>query len=142
MVDAVGSGLDRDDRGPKRGAATNGGAGKAGMSWLVLSSAPLSEEYRTRLLENFDEHLVFTHLAEIRRQSPLAALKRLRAAATQTCYLAIEDDSSRAVLPILQAIGSATWPRRMRLINADLSTSGLSSARFPFAVAATLSATP
>src|SRR5260370_40663877 len=111
------------------------------MSSLVLSSAPLSEEYRNRLLENFDEHLVFTHLAEIRRQSPLAALKRLRAAQTQTGLLEIEDDRSRAVLPILQAIGSATWPRRMRLINADLSTSGLSSARFPFAVAATLSAT-
>ena len=110
------------------------------MSSLVLSSAPLSEEYRNRLLEDFDEHLVFTHLAEIRRQSPLAALKRLRAAATQTCYIAIEDDSSRAVLPILRAIGSATWPRRMRLIHEDFSISGLSSARFPFAVAATLSA--
>ena len=110
------------------------------MTSLVLSSAPLSEDYRKRLLDTVDEQLVFTHLAEIRRQSPLAALKRLRAAATQTCYIAIEDDSSRAVLPILHAIGSATWPRRLRLIHEDLSTSRLSSARFPLAVAAIFSA--
>jgi len=111
------------------------------MTSLVLSSAPLSEEYRKRLQGAFGENLAFTHLAEIRRQPPLAALKRLRAAATEHCYIAIEDDSSSAVLPILQAIGSATWPRRLQLIHADLSTSALSHARLPLAAAATVSAT-
>jgi glycosyltransferase involved in cell wall biosynthesis len=111
------------------------------MTSLVLSSAPLSEEYRHRLVGMLGKHLVFAHLAEVRRQPPLATLRHLRAAAAEGCYIAIEDDSSRAVLPILQAIGSATWPRRLQLIHEDLSTSGVSSARFPLAVAATLSAT-
>jgi len=111
------------------------------MTSLVLSSAPLSEQYRDRLHETLGEQLVFTHLAEIRRQPPLAALKSLRAAATERCYIAIEDDSSSAVLPILEAISSATWPRRAQLIHGDLSTSALSRTRLPLAVAATLSAT-
>lgn len=110
------------------------------MSSVVLSSTPLSQEYRSRLQETIGGQLVFTHLAEIRRQPLREALRRLRAASAAGCYIAIEDDSSRALLPILQAIGSTTWPRTMRLVHEDLSTSGLSRARVPFAIAATVSA--
>lgn len=111
------------------------------MTSLVLSSAPLSEEYRSRLRQRVREDLIFKHLAEIRRQPPVAALKSLRAAATQSCYIAIEDDSSWAVLPILQTIGSATWPSRLQLVRKDLSQSKMSRARIPIAVAMTLLAT-
>jgi glycosyltransferase involved in cell wall biosynthesis len=110
------------------------------MTSLVVSSAPLSELYRERLRETVGGQLVFTHLAEIRRQSPLRAIKRLRESSGAGCYIAIEEESSRALLPILQALGSATWPRKLWLVREDLSKSALSPIRLPLAIAATLSA--
>lgn len=111
------------------------------MTSLVLSSAPLSQGYRNRLQEAFGKQMIFMHLAEIRRQRPLEALRHLRAAAAAGCYIAIEDDSSVAVLPILQALASVTWPRKLSLVHKDLTTSRVSHMRVPLAIAATLSAT-
>ena len=106
------------------------------MTSLVLSSAPLSEEFRTRIRERLDEDLAFTYVAEIRRQPLFAALRRLRSTATERCYIAMEDDSSAAVLPLLHALASATLPRRLQLIRQDLSLAPLSPVQLPPAAAA------
>jgi glycosyltransferase involved in cell wall biosynthesis len=86
----------------------------------ALIAYPLSQRYREALEAALSTRPEYLRLPELRRLSVrelLATLARLKA---DRVFLPLEDQTSRVILPVLQAMASLTRARRIEVIDADL----------------------
>lgn len=96
-------------------------------SVVVLAPYPISRAFQHRLEEQFGDGVLYLNLAALRRLPMFTLLRTLRGYRGAGFVLAFEDPSSRAVLPILQAIAAIAGAANVTEITADRTPSAVSS---------------
>jgi len=92
----------------------------------VLSTYPLSLPYRTELEKRAGQQFEYLTVSDLRlRSSFLGMLGRLFALRGPEMRVAIEDESSRALLPILSLLAATTRARRLIVVEEDQTTRAL-----------------
>src|SRR6266481_6442412 len=91
----------------------------------ILSSYPLSLQYRGRLEADVTPSFYFS-ISELRQLGAWKALRKLFALRVDHLYIALEDEGSRAVLPVLQVMAGFTLARSIRVITPELERSPVS----------------
>src|SRR2546430_15099944 len=93
----------------------------------VLSTYPLSKEFRARLEDGIQVSPLYLSIAELRQRSAWKALNMLLSLRVDILFLATEDASGSAALPILQLLSGVTRARSVRLINPQRTQSSVST---------------
>jgi glycosyltransferase involved in cell wall biosynthesis len=84
---------------------------------IVLSNYPLSRAYQESLSEALGVLPQFIAASELRRNSVLSLVGRLFSIRGAALYVATEDESSRALLPMLCMLASMSRVRRLHTID-------------------------
>jgi glycosyltransferase involved in cell wall biosynthesis len=87
----------------------------------ALINQPLSEGFRARFEQRVGAAPEYWRLPELRRLSLRSLLKTIAAARPVRLFLPLEDEGSRTLLPILQAIAALTRARAIEIVYPDLS---------------------
>jgi glycosyltransferase involved in cell wall biosynthesis len=87
---------------------------------FLLTAYPLSHEFRERLADELGGEAEALSLPELRRLRPGALWRVLRPLRGRACLIPLEDPSSRAVLPLLQAVALAALPSSIEVVHPDL----------------------
>jgi glycosyltransferase involved in cell wall biosynthesis len=95
----------------------------------VLTSYGLSREFEKSLSGLLQPDSVRLSLAELRQLPLMQMLKRLRSVRAKHLYLPTEDDSSRALLPVMTLIASFTRAKEIVLVDQGLRRERISRAR-------------
>jgi len=74
----------------------------------ALTVYPLSNSFKGRLEHALTAAPVYLSLADLRSKSPMDAVKRLRSLKGARLVLPIEDENSRAILPVLTAMAAVS----------------------------------
>lgn len=90
-------------------------------SALVISSYPLSGEFRSRAALTAGRDAEFVTVADIRAKGVARWLRRSWGARPRPVYIAIESESSRALLPALAVLATALHGAPIRVIDPDAS---------------------
>jgi glycosyltransferase involved in cell wall biosynthesis len=86
----------------------------------ALIAAPLSLAFRRSFEEAVGDRPEYLTVAELRRLRPGAAVRQLLRNRGGTCYLPIEDETSSAILPVLQAVALIGAPRSIEVVDPNL----------------------
>ena len=86
----------------------------------VLSNYPLSTPYRASLEERIAAVPQYLVVSELRQTSFTALLRRLIASRGKALYVAMEDESSRALLPVLSMLAAITRVRELHWVDGGL----------------------
>jgi len=86
----------------------------------ALTLYPLSQEFQQRLEQSLGYTPQYLHLAELRRLPKLKLLLRLRSLRAQHLVLPLEDENSRVLLPILEAIAAFSDAQSIEAIAPNL----------------------
>ena len=96
----------------------------------VLSTYPLSQQYRAELERRAGGPFEYLTVSDLRLRSSFAGmLRRLFALRGPELRVAIEDESSRALLPILALLAGITRSRRLFIVEEDHTTRSLGRLR-------------
>ncbi len=95
----------------------------------VLSNYPLSSPFRRSLEERIAATPQYLVVSELRRSSLGALLRRLMEARGRALYVATEDESSRALLPVLSMLGALSRVRDLHWVDGNLEIRSLRRVR-------------
>lgn len=96
------------------------------MTVLALTAYPLSTGFRERFEAEIGVTPSYLNIAQLRRLPPAELLRRLRPRGATACFIPLEDEGSRAILPMLQAVAALTTAREIQLVGPDLSRTRVS----------------
>ncbi len=96
---------------------------------VVLSNYPLSRAFKQRLEERYGSAFRLINVAELRQVSLWNLLSQLRAIRTSCLSVATEDESSTALLPILELMAVLTRATHLQTLDANLQTKPFNRAR-------------
>jgi glycosyltransferase involved in cell wall biosynthesis len=99
---------------------------RSGNSY-VLSTYPLSKEFRTRLEDDIQVSPLYLSIADLRQRSAWRVLNTLLSLGADTLFLAMEDESGSGALPILQILAFVTRAHSVQLINPQVTRSSVSN---------------
>lgn len=85
----------------------------------ALTGSPLSQDFQRRIEKLFGVTPQYIRLSELRRLPLLQMLRELRALRGERIFIPIEDESSRAILPVLRGVAAITPTRRIEIIYPD-----------------------
>lgn len=91
------------------------------MKALALTAYPLSTDYRERFEAAIMTQPEYLSLAQLRRLPLREFLRSLRSHGATSCFLPLEDEGSRAIVPMLQAVATLTSARTIEIVAPDLS---------------------
>ncbi|HVZ37429.1 MAG TPA: hypothetical protein VG963_33645, partial [Polyangiaceae bacterium] len=86
----------------------------------VLSNYPLSSPYRASLEKQVAGSPEYIVVSELRQKSIRTLLKRMLGTRGESLYVAMEDESSQALLPVLSMLAAATRVRRLHWVDGKL----------------------
>lgn len=89
-------------------------------SQIVLTNYPLSKGFRDRLGGQLGDHPRYVNVSDLRQRSlwgMISALLRMRA---DRALVAVDDESSRAILPVLKLLAALIRARRLCIVDANL----------------------
>ncbi|NEP13087.1 MAG: glycosyltransferase family 4 protein [Symploca sp. SIO2C1] len=86
----------------------------------ALTVYPLSQEFQQRLEKSVGYTPQYLHLAELRRLPLVELILKLRSLGAQDFFLPLEDENSKVLLPILQAIAAFSDARSIEAIAPNL----------------------
>ncbi len=87
---------------------------------VALTAHPLSADYRRRLEAAIGVEPEYVTLSHLRRESPATILRTLGRLQRRACFLPLEDQASRVVLPVLEAVASTLRPRSLEVVGPEL----------------------
>jgi glycosyltransferase involved in cell wall biosynthesis len=87
---------------------------------FALTPYPLSADFRARVERSLNLQPTYLNLPQLRRLPPGEMLRALRALSGKPCFLLLEDDGSRALLPILEVMTTLARARPIEVIDAEL----------------------
>lgn len=93
------------------------------MTAYVLSGYPLSRPYREALRSHIEGDLQPVLLQELRQAGAISALRALRSLSGDALYVAMEDPSSVAMLPVLRIAAALTRVRNRFVVDDALRVS-------------------
>jgi glycosyltransferase involved in cell wall biosynthesis len=85
----------------------------------ALTGSPLSRDYQQRLEELIGATPEYVRLSELRGLPLPQMLRELRTLRGERLLIPIEDDSSRAILPVLRGVAALTPTRRIDVVYPD-----------------------
>jgi len=106
----------------------------------ALASSPLSSSYVAAFETSAGTKPRYLYLAELRRLPLLEMVRVLRSLRNGPIYLLIEDEDSRAVLPILKTAGALAGAKSVIAVGPDLSRQHVSRIESARSLAALLAA--
>jgi glycosyltransferase involved in cell wall biosynthesis len=86
----------------------------------ALTVYPLSNAFRLRLTNALTTEPVYLSLTELRQLSPMKAVARLRTMGDGCLVIPIEDQGSRAILPVLKAVAAMSNARAVEVRDHNL----------------------
>lgn len=95
------------------------------MMRYILSNYPLSNGYRAQVRGRFGE-VAWGTVSELRQVSFSSFLRRLFAIRCDELYVAFEDESSKALIPIMQILATVTRSRELFLMDENQETTRIS----------------
>ena len=90
------------------------------MSIIVLSSYPLTKEFKGRLSEILETTPEYQELAKLRQMPVMAILRELWNMRGPQLVVPLEDPTSASILPIMRLLASLTRARRLSVLHYDL----------------------
>lgn len=93
---------------------------------VVLSAYPLSRTFRERLEPSLGRPIEYLDLAKLRARGVRSSIRMLRAHAGGNWSLALEDETTAALMPFLAASAALAQPASLEVVRGDLSRSRLS----------------
>ena len=96
----------------------------------LLLGHPVSSRFLQGLQSKFDGQFNTLSLQKLRQLGVLDMIKKLRAEVKPILLVAVEDESSRALIPLLIVMASISSAKKIAIIDGDLQTTyvnGLSS---------------
>jgi len=87
---------------------------------VILSNYPLSRAFRSRLEQHFGSGIHLINIAELRQVSFVKLVRALRQIRAERLSVAIEDEASAALLPVLELLATVTRARRLQVIDMRL----------------------
>lgn len=93
----------------------------------VLSAYPLSKNFQKKLETLTGESLQYLLVAELRQKPVTALWKYLRSLNIRNFYLAVEDQGTHTLVPILQLIAKFALPKKILLVDNYNSIKNISS---------------
>lgn len=90
------------------------------MTVLALTAYPLSAGFRDRLEAELGTAPLYLNVAQLRRLPPREFLRRLRPRGAARCLIPLEDEGSRAIVPLLLAVATLTSARTIEIVAPDL----------------------
>jgi hypothetical protein len=87
---------------------------------VILSNYPLSRAFRSRLEQHFGSVIHLINIAELRQVSFVKLVRALRQIRAERLSVAIEDEASAALLPVLELLATITRARRLQVIDMRL----------------------
>jgi glycosyltransferase involved in cell wall biosynthesis len=106
----------------------------------VLTAYPLSSVFRKHLEEVLASECVYLSLADLRKQRARQAVRRLRSMGGARLVLALEDESSRCILPVLKAVAAASNASVVEVRYPDLHSECIGRGRLVAGLAALVAA--
>lgn len=86
----------------------------------ALTVYPLSNAFRRRLAGALTDEPVYLSLTDLRQLSPMKAVSRLRNMGNGRLVIPLEDQGSRAILPVLKAVAAISNARGVEVRDHDL----------------------
>lgn len=93
---------------------------------VILSSYPLSRDFRDKLARHFGATLRFLDVVELRRSSIGRLLRELRSVRADLLSVAIEDESGNSTLPMLAVVAAVTRAKQLQWIGPQLMATRMS----------------
>jgi glycosyltransferase involved in cell wall biosynthesis len=87
---------------------------------VILSNYPLSRAYRLRLEQRYGSSIEVLNVAELRQVSFVNLLQGLRQIGARRLSVAMEDEASVALQPVLELLATLTRARNLETIDARL----------------------
>lgn len=91
------------------------------LKTVVLGAYPLSSDYRERLERTFGTGITYLNLAQLRAQGLIAGLQMVRSHVGEQWLLALEDETTTALLPFLMGCAVLGTPRSLEVVRGDMS---------------------
>jgi glycosyltransferase involved in cell wall biosynthesis len=88
---------------------------------VALTAHPLSNEYRDRLETLLGERPEYVNLSHLRRRPAAEIARTVARLQRRQCFLPLEDQSGRVLLPLLEAVAAMLRPRSIEIVAPDLS---------------------
>jgi glycosyltransferase involved in cell wall biosynthesis len=89
------------------------------MRSYLFSGYPLSRSYRDRLESKVHRRLESIQLLELRQKGAMGMLRALRRLTGEDLYIAHEEPSSKAILPLLRIVAAMTRVRNQFVVDED-----------------------
>jgi glycosyltransferase involved in cell wall biosynthesis len=93
---------------------------------VVLTHYPISRDFQQRLATFITGDVISLSLTELKQRPAFKILTDLRPLRVENLFVAIEDENSSALLPVLKLVASVVPARHIYLVNPDLRTQYIS----------------
>lgn len=92
---------------------------------VALTAHPLSNEYRERLETLLGERPEYVNLSHLRRRPPAEIARTVARLQRRKCFLPLEDQHSRVLLPVLEAVAAVLRPRSIEVVAPDFTRTNI-----------------